>query len=89
MDGKYRIKIKRDFGSGKGFWMEGAGSVGRGNYGFVKSGFVVVQNGVNCIPGAGWFRTIADAMIGIKAHSLTGDTSDFYEVYRKMKAATQ
>ena len=83
----YKIQIKRDFGPGKGHWMKGAGSAGTDNYGFVKSGFVVVKGGCNCIPGAGWFRTVADAMIGIEALEMTGDNAGFHETYRALKNA--
>ena len=84
---EYKIVIKRDFGPGKGHWMKGAGDTGTDKYGFVKTGFVVVKGGCNCIPGAGWFRTVKDAMLGVEVHAMTGDTAKFYEVYRALKDA--
>lgn len=74
---KYQIKIKRDWNQ-YGYWNNVTRKM-------EKTGFVVVQNGLNCIPGACWFKTIEDAMIGIQAHMITGDCSDFYDVYKKMK----
>lgn len=59
---KYRIVPKRDFGPGPGYWMPNAGTTGRGNYGFVKTGFVVTDGACNVAPGGCWFRTIPDAM---------------------------
>lgn len=85
MTGKYQIKIKRDFGGGKGFWMKGAGDVGTGNYGFVKSGFVVVKDGCNCIPGACWFRTVDEAMDGIRAHMIAGSTMAWHDEYKRIR----
>jgi hypothetical protein len=87
MTAKYKIVIKRDFGPGKGYWMEGAGDVGTGKFGFVKSGFVVTKGGCNAVPGAGWFRTIKDAMLGIEVMEMTGDNQKFHEVYKAMKSA--
>ena len=84
---KYKIKIKRDFGSGPGHWLTDAGTGGTGKYGFVKTGFVVVKDHCNCIPGACWFRTIEDAMLGIQAHMKTGGTMDWHEEYRRLKGA--
>lgn len=86
MASKYRIVIKRDFGSGPGHWLPNAGNTGTGNYGFVKSGFVVVKDGCNCIPGAMWFRTVGEAMLGIKAHLIAGDTQKWHDVFRGLKA---
>lgn len=62
----YRIVPKRDFGSGKGFWLPGVpGGVGSLSYGFVKSGFVVTDGFCNIMPGATWFRTVEEAMEGL------------------------
>lgn len=74
MTGKYKIEIKRDFGR-YGYWNAATRRCER-------TGFVVTQDGCNCIPGAGWFRTIEQAMIGIKVHMRTGDTAAFHAEYR-------
>ncbi len=74
---KYKIKIKRDFGK----------------YGYYNSqtrkneftGFVVTKGGANVIPGAGWFNTISDAILGCKIHSITGDNMYFHTLYRHIK----
>lgn len=66
---KYKIKVKRDFGAGPGFWLPGdpgPGCVGTENYRFVKTGFVVTDGFINIMPGATWFRTIPQAMHGLK-----------------------
>lgn len=86
MRGKYRIAIKRDFGPGKGYWLPGAGTHGTGKYGFVKTGFVVCQGNCNCIPGAMWFRTIAEAADGIRAHMIAGETMAWHNEYKRIRA---
>ena len=58
----FRIVPKRDFGSGKGFWVAGAGETGTGRFGFVKHGFVVTDGCCNIMPGATWFRTVSEAI---------------------------
>lgn len=58
----YRIVPKRDFGSGPGFWLPGAGDTGTKKYGWVKHGFVVTNGFANIMPGACWFETVAEAM---------------------------
>lgn len=78
----YRIKPKRDFGNGPGFWY---GAPGGGE--FVKSGFVVVGEegheypGCNVMPGACWFRTIRAALVAIiclqQSH---GDADTFWRL---------
>ena len=79
----YRICIKRDFGPGPGHWLPGAGNVGTGKYGFVKSGFVVTNGGCNVMPGAAWFRTVESAMRAIRALEETnGEPDAFWEVMR-------
>lgn len=83
---KLRIEPKRDFGDGPGFWMPGAGNVGSGNYGFVKSGFIVTDGVCNIMPGATWFRTIADACDAIKVlHEVGGDAKAFWRLWRERK----
>lgn len=74
---KYQIKLKRDWGR-FGFWNPAT----RRNE---KLGWVVVLGGCNCIPGAMWFRTIADAMLAVEVHMITGDTMAFHDKYREMK----
>lgn len=80
----YRIVPKRDFGSGKGFWLPGVpGGKGTDSYGFVKSGFVVTDGLCNVMPGATWFRTVADAMKAIEIYaSVRGVASDFWQEWR-------
>lgn len=77
MKSKYQIKIKRDFP--KYDWYD---STTRSNK---HLGFVVVKDGCNCIPGACWFRTIEDAMLGIEIHMKTGDTPAFHTEWKKMR----
>jgi hypothetical protein len=84
---KYQIKVKRDFGSGPGYWLPGAGDTGTGKYGFVKSGFIVTDGLCNIIPGACWFRTLDEAMDGIRAHMIAGDTMAWYKEYRRFRQA--
>lgn len=74
---KYKIKIKRDFGP-YGFWNS---DTRQNEY----TGFVVVKDGCNCMPGAVWFRTIADAMLAVEVHMITGDDPEFYSVYKQKK----
>jgi hypothetical protein len=76
----YRIVPKRDFGNGPGFWLPNAGDVGTKRYGWVKSGFVVTDGMCNIMPGATWFRTVAEAhralVIWVGCH---GDAQEFWE----------
>lgn len=77
---RYRIVAKRDFGNGPGFWI---------NRQWVKTGFVVTDGFCNIMPGAAWFRTVADAMdalaILIEAKH---DGPTFWNLYRTRKIAT-
>lgn len=79
MSDKYKIKIKRDWGR-YGFWNPKT----RRNE---KTGFVVVKDHCNCIPGAMWFRTIEDAMRGVQAHMNVGDTMEWHDEYKRLKGA--
>lgn len=80
---KFRIVPKRDFGSGPGFWLPNAGTTGTGNYGFVKSGFVVTDGICNIMPGATWFRTVAEAMSAIRIYiEAQGNAAKFWELMR-------
>lgn len=79
---RYRIVPKRDFGSGRGYWLPNAGNTGTGKYGFVKRGFVVTDGICNVMPGAAWFQTIPEAMRAIRVHMQTGDTMAFWDLYR-------
>ncbi len=76
MTKRYRINIKRDWGR-YGFWNPETRTC-------EKQGFVVTHGNTNCIPGAGWFKTIEDAFIGIKAHMIAGDTMAFHDEYRRL-----
>jgi len=73
---EYQIKIKRDFGR-YGYW----DSKLRKN---IRQGFVVVKGHCNCIPGAMWFKTIEQAMLGVEVHMETGDTMEFHDRYRQL-----
>ena len=81
MDNKYKIKIKQDFGR-CGYYNPKT----RKNE---KLGFVLTKDGMNCIPGAGWFTSIADVMLGVKVHLKTGDTQEFHTEYKKLKKLQQ
>jgi hypothetical protein len=72
---KYRIVPKRDFGR-MGFWIEGK---------WVKTGFVVTDGFCNVMPGATWFRTVADAMAAIRVLEETKGDSDAF--WARMRAA--
>jgi hypothetical protein len=74
---KYRIKPKRDFGK-LGFWIDGK---------WVRQGFVVTRDGGNCMPGATWFRTVADAFAGIRALEETGGGDAFWRRLRTQALA--
>lgn len=87
---KYRIKPKRDFGPGKGFWMKGAGTHGTDNYGFVNRGFVVTYDegrfsGCNCMPAATWFQTIPEAIYAIRILELVNGKADQFWEYMRGK----
>ena len=69
---KYRITPKRDFGP-KGFWI---------NRQWVRQGFVVTRDGCNCMPGATWFQTVAEAMAGIRALEEAGGGDAFWRRMR-------
>jgi hypothetical protein len=73
---KYKIVVKRDFG--RFGWYDSETRTNR------RDGFVVTDGICNIIPGAGWFPTIADAMIGIEAHMISGDTKEFHDTYRRL-----
>lgn len=71
---KYRIQPKRDFGSSKGFLINGQ---------WVKSGFVVTDGFCNVMPGATWFQTVADAFRAIVIWELAGKCADeFWRLWR-------
>lgn len=72
---KPHIVPKRDFGSGKGFLINGE---------WVKSGFVVTDGVANIMPGATWFRTIPEALRGIAVLAqCNNDHLRFWELYRE------
>jgi hypothetical protein len=73
----YKIKVKRDFGP-HGYW----NSATRRNE---KTGFVVTDGICNIIPGACWFRTIEEAMDGIRAHMIAGDTQAWHGEYKRIR----
>lgn len=83
---RYRIKPKRDFGPGPGYWLPNAGTTGTGKYGFVKSGFVVTYDegnfkGCNAMPAATWFLTVAEAIYAIGIFErVEGNAEKFWEL---------
>lgn len=85
---RYRIVPKRDFGSGPGFWLPGAGDHGTAKYGFVKRGFVVTDGIRNVMPGATWFRTVADAFAAIAdLEAAKGDADTFWRLVGERRLA--
>ena len=67
----YSIKPKKDFGT-QGFLIEGK---------WVKKGYVVVKDGCNAMPGATWFRTVAEAEEAIDVLiAVDGDAELFWEL---------
>lgn len=76
MRGRWRIEPKRDFGAGRGYFIDGQ---------YVKSGFIAVNSWCNPMPGALWFRTIPEAMRAIRIYhecaeqGLTSD--DFWTIW--------
>ena len=73
---KYKIKIKRDFGR-YGYY----DSKTRKN---IRTGFVVTDGICNIIPGACWFKTVEEAMLGVEVHMKTGDTMAWHGEYRRL-----
>ena len=70
---KFRIVPKRDF-SGNGFWISGH---------WVKSGFIVTDGFCNIMPGATWFRSIADAMNALEVFiEVGGNAAKFWTTIR-------
>lgn len=65
---RFRITIKRDFGR-NGFWIGGR---------WVRQGFVVTRGGANIMPGATWFRTVADAMRAIRIWTEAETVDEFW-----------
>lgn len=77
---KYRIVPKRDFGPGPGFFIEGR---------YVKTGFVVVRNGVNVMPGATWAQTIREALVMIRVlEHVRGNADRFWKLLYRVNGAT-
>lgn len=72
---KYHIKLKRDFGP-HGFLINGKQ---------IHRGFVVVKDGCNCMPGATWFLTEADAMLAIEVLETVG-LANFWAVLARKRA---
>lgn len=64
----YEIKPKQDF-SPTGYFIKGE---------YVKSGFNVVKDGVNVMPGAIWFQTTIEAKEAIDALTLAQDNTDLF-----------
>lgn len=75
---RYRIKPKRDWPR-YGFY----DAATRTN---IKTGYVVTDGVCNVMPGATWFRTVADAFLAIEVHKVTGDTQAFWAAYDAAKA---
>lgn len=69
---RYHIKVKRDFGSGPGWLINGR---------YVRTGFVVTDGFCNIMPGATWFLSIADAVRAIHILALHGP-KNFHSAWR-------
>ncbi len=81
---KWRIKPKRDFGSGPGYWLPNAGTTGTGKYGHVKHGFVVTLAGCNAMPAATWFREVDEAMRAIRVFTEAAyDAAKFWSLWQR------
>lgn len=74
---KYQIRVKRDWG--RYGWYDAKTRTNR------RDGFVVTDGSCNIIPGAGWFETIEEAMVGIEAHRIAGDTAAWHGVYKQLQ----
>lgn len=53
---------------------------------YLRDAFVVVKDGVNVIPGAGWFKTVDQAKEGIDVLLAVGQ-DNFHEAYRRIREA--
>lgn len=74
MVSKYRIVPKRDF-QGKGFYCKGK---------WIRHGFVVTDGFCNIMPGATWFESIRDALIGVECYKESGgDANKFWALVRR------
>jgi hypothetical protein len=75
---QYRIVMKRDFGPGPGFLIDGK---------FIKRGFVVTNGRMtNVMPGAVWFLSIADAMDAVEIFiEAKGNSKTFWRIWHARK----
>ena len=75
----YQIEPKKDFGSGRGFLIDGK---------YVKSGYIVTDGTCNVLPGATWTTTIwkARGLIDALIES-EGDSSVFWHIARNQQPA--
>jgi hypothetical protein len=69
----YRIVPKLDFGTGKGFLINGQ---------WVKEGWIVTKDHANIMPGATWFLTVEEAQRGIDTLiAANGDAPTFWRMW--------
>lgn len=77
---KYRIEPKRDFPRSygtHGFYDKGK---------WINKGFVVTDGCCNIMPGATWFRTVEDAIRGLRIYlEVDGVASEFWRRIREEK----
>lgn len=72
MKHQYHIKPKRDFDK-YGFLINGK---------WVRSGFVVTDGLCNVMPGATWFGTLRQALVGIDCLERSQDYHEFWKLIR-------
>ena len=74
----YQIEVKKDFGS-LGYFI--------GNFGEkISSGYVIVKNGANVLPGATWAKDIETSHVLIDIfETAKGDSARFWELHRLYK----
>jgi hypothetical protein len=65
----HQIVPKKDFGDGPGHLINGR---------YVKSGWVVVKDGGNVMPGAAWFENVDDAQFAIDLLIISGSHTDLF-----------
>ena len=76
--GKYTIEAKRDFGN-QPHWIRGFP---------VSSGYVVVLDGCNPMPGAAWFQSVAEAILACEILDAVEDASEFWTRWDEIKKAS-
>lgn len=77
--GDYTIEPKKDFGN-QPHWIDGFP---------VDSGYVVVKNHGNAMPGATWFQTVREAKMACDVLDRTGDTPEFWSEWKRIQETAQ